>query len=71
MNPAIKRNVKLDHKHWDVPLRVPLTAYLEFNRNMGIQLRRLEKSWSHAATPWAQGIRVIHGQPKTLTPPNL
>jgi hypothetical protein len=40
---------------WDVPVCVPLSAYLQFTRHMDVQLRRLVACWGHLAAPAARG----------------
>ena len=50
-------SVLIGRDHWDVPVRVELSAYLRFGRRMDSQLRRLVLRWMHAAAPAARGIR--------------
>jgi hypothetical protein len=37
--------INIDPEHWDVPMRVQLRPYLEFNRRMACQLRELVERW--------------------------
>jgi hypothetical protein len=37
--------INIDPEHWDVPMRVPLRPYLEFNRRIACQLRELVERW--------------------------
>jgi hypothetical protein len=36
--------IAISPEHWDVPMRVELRPYLEFNRRISCQLRRLVDS---------------------------
>jgi hypothetical protein len=48
--------VLLGREHWDVPLRVPLRSFLDFHREMEVQMRRLVTRWAHAASPRARAM---------------
>jgi hypothetical protein len=37
--------INISPEHWDVPMRVELRPYLEFNRRMACQLRELIDRW--------------------------
>lgn len=39
------RLLNIGSEHWDVPMRVELRPYLEFNRRMACQLRELVERW--------------------------
>ena len=48
------RYVAIERVHWDVPVRIPLRAYLEFVEHLSAELERLIARWSHAAPPRAR-----------------
>jgi hypothetical protein len=48
--------IGIGQEHWDVPMRVQLRPYLEFNRSMACQLRELVERWK-GHTPQKQPDR--------------
>jgi hypothetical protein len=46
------RLLSISPEHWDVPMRVELRPYLEFNRSIAQQLRELVARWpGHTPQP--------------------
>jgi hypothetical protein len=45
MHTKLERLVSISPEHWDVPMRVELRPYLEFNRRIASQLRELVERW--------------------------
>ena len=43
--------VKIARSHWDVPVRVGLRPYMQFNRWLDGELEKLVARWSHTAAP--------------------
>jgi hypothetical protein len=41
----LQRLVNMSSEHWDVPMRVELRPFLEFNRRMACQMRELVERW--------------------------
>ena len=58
---AAGEGVLVGRNQWDVPVRVELRAYLNFNRRLDGQLRRLVIRWAHTATPRARGTPGVRG----------
>jgi hypothetical protein len=52
---TIDQSVWIGGSPWDLPLCVALPAYLRFNGQMDVQLRRLIACWSYTAAPIARG----------------
>jgi hypothetical protein len=50
-NLIVRDAVPLGSKHWDVPMRVDLRAYLQFSLSMEMQLRQLVACWARGVTP--------------------
>ncbi len=46
--------VTISRSHWDVPIRVSLRSYLDFNRAIDRGLLGLMAQWSHTAAPNAK-----------------
>ena len=42
IDTKLLRRISIGPEHWDIPMRVELRPYLEFNRRMASQLRALE-----------------------------
>jgi hypothetical protein len=53
---AINDGVLIGRGHWDVPVRISITAYLRFSRRMDHQLHRLVVRWSHLAPPSSRDV---------------
>jgi len=70
-NLIIGDGVLVGRDFWDVPVRVKLRAYLQFNRRMDRQLRLLVARWAHAASPCARGVPAQRPQAETPVPPIL
>jgi hypothetical protein len=45
IHTKLERLVSMSPEHWDVPMRVELRPYLEFNRRIACQLRELVARW--------------------------
>jgi hypothetical protein len=45
IHSKLVRLVSISPEHWDVPMRVELRPYLEFNRHIACQLRTLVERW--------------------------
>ncbi|MCC6125060.1 MAG: hypothetical protein IT426_08870 [Pirellulales bacterium] len=45
LHTKLVRLLSIGPEHWDVPMRVELRPYLEFNRRMASQLRELVARW--------------------------
>jgi hypothetical protein len=48
------RDVAIERAHWDVPVRIPLRAYVQFVERLDADLERLVARWTHAAPPRAR-----------------
>jgi len=48
------REMAVERAHWDVPVRIPLRAYVEFADQITADLEHLVARWSHAAPPRAR-----------------
>ena len=46
IDTKLLRRISIGPEHWDIPMRVELRPYLEFNRRMASQLRALEVRWA-------------------------
>jgi hypothetical protein len=52
LQTKLNRLIAISPEHWDVPMRVELRPYLEFNRRISCQLRHLvETHSSHTPIP--------------------
>jgi hypothetical protein len=60
-----EKSVVIGREHWDVPVSIPLPAYLKFVRRMDSRLRRLVARWSHTASPWARGTQGLGSLPES------
>jgi hypothetical protein len=56
LHTKLVRLVSISPEHWDVPMRVELRPYLEFNRAIASQLRELVARWE-GHTPGKSPIR--------------
>jgi hypothetical protein len=56
--------VSISAEHWDVPMRVELRPYLEFNRSIALQLRELEARWEKQSHPSASQRSGNRRKPK-------
>ena len=45
LHTKLVRLISISPEHWDVPMRVELRPYLEFNRRIACQLRDLVDRW--------------------------
>jgi hypothetical protein len=41
----LHHRISIGSEHWDIPMRVELRPYLEFNRRIACQLRELVQRW--------------------------
>jgi len=48
------RYVAIERTHWDVPVRIPLRAYVEFVERLDAELDMLMARWGPAAPPRAR-----------------
>lgn len=46
----------------DIPLRVAYEAFVQFDQDLDVQLRRLVRYWAHTAAPNAQRSRQGEGR---------
>jgi hypothetical protein len=51
--------VTIGRKHWDVPVRVELRPYLDFNCRINLQLRHLLACWFKQAAPASRKIHRV------------
>jgi hypothetical protein len=45
IDSKVPYRVSIGSEHWDIPMRVELRPYLEFNRRIACQLRELVNRW--------------------------
>lgn len=51
LDQNLLRYVSIGREHWDVPVRVELRPYLDFNRRINMHLQQLVARWAKNAAP--------------------
>jgi hypothetical protein len=58
LDQNLLRYVNIGREHWDVPVRVELRPYLDFNRRINMQLQHLVARWAKNAAPISRKFRT-------------